>query len=154
MEDQMSTRWTYSAPTPPDPSPLLQSVTTLSSALPQAPRSNSYQHTLQALSDFTGYISTQIYQPFRPTHSGTGFHGMTSILGPAEEEFKREVRALKGLVLNLLYLRFLGRVLHHQRHRNRLSAGVDPKPRVRLGPSVPADDAVVHLDTSYYNMVR
>jgi hypothetical protein len=100
MEDQMSTRWTYSAPTPPDPSPLLQSVTTLSSALPQAPRSNSYQHTLQALSDFTGYISTQIYQPFRPTHSGTGFHGMTSILGPAEEEFKREVRALKGLVLN------------------------------------------------------
>jgi hypothetical protein len=98
MKDQMSSRWTYSAPTPLEPSPLLQSVTMLSSALPQAPRSNSYQRTLQTLSDFTGYISTQIYQPFRP--GGTGFHGMSSTLGPAEEEFKREVRSLKGLVLN------------------------------------------------------
>jgi hypothetical protein len=65
------------------------------------PRPSLHQHALQTLSDFTGYISTQIYQPFRPIQGGTGFHMMmTSSLGPAEEEFKREVRALKGLVLN------------------------------------------------------
>jgi hypothetical protein len=98
--EQIPTRWTYTAPTPPDPSPLLQSLTTLSSALPRVPRPSSYQHTLQSLSDFTGYISTQLYQPFRPVQGVNGFHGLASTLGPVEEEFKREVRALKGLVLN------------------------------------------------------
>jgi len=100
LEDQVPTRWTYTAPIPPDPSPLLKSLTALSSALPQTPKPNTYQYTLQTLSDLTGYISTQMYQPFRLGSGGTGFHGMASMLGPAEEEFKREVRALKGLVLN------------------------------------------------------
>jgi len=98
--DQLPIRWTYTAPTPTDPSPLVQSLIALSSALPRASRPSSYQRTLETLSDFTGYISTQIYQPFRPIQGGTGFHALTSTLGPAEEEFRREVRALKGLVLN------------------------------------------------------
>ena len=97
--DHKATRWTYTAPTIPEPSPLLQSLTRLSSTLPRVPRPSSHQYTLQTLSDFTGYISTQIYQPFRPIQGGTGF-GIQSILGPAEEEFRKEVRALKGLVLN------------------------------------------------------
>lgn len=38
--------------------------------------------------------------PYRAPMSAMGFHNMGNTLGPAEEEFKREIRALKGLVLN------------------------------------------------------
>ncbi|KAF8076637.1 hypothetical protein FPV67DRAFT_1664894 [Lyophyllum atratum] len=102
VEDQEPTRWTYTAPTPTQPSPVLKSMAALSESLPKssAPKHNSRQHTLQALSEFTGYIGTQLYLPYRPPSSAMGFLGSGSSLGPAEDEFRREIRALKGLVLN------------------------------------------------------
>lgn len=88
--------WSYSPPTPLAPSPLLSSLSSLSSTLPSPPSSQEsrpYQHTLQSLTDFTGYLTTQVYTfPFR---TPGGPH-----LNPAEEELRREIRALKGLVLN------------------------------------------------------
>lgn len=56
------------------------------------------QRALQAMSDLTGYISTQVYVPYRPPVNGAYQYGHQ--LGPAEEEFRREIRALKGLALN------------------------------------------------------
>lgn len=51
------------------------------------------------MSDFTGYLSTQVYMPYRTSVIGTGVpqaNGQTSL----EEELRKEIRALKGLVLN------------------------------------------------------
>ena len=56
------------------------------------------QNTLQTLSDFTGYITTQTYSLGVSTRS-TGI-GVTTVLGAEEDELRREIRALKGLVLN------------------------------------------------------
>ncbi|KAI0660809.1 hypothetical protein C8Q70DRAFT_912648 [Cubamyces menziesii] len=95
------TVWTYVPPSPPPPPPLLTSLTKLSSALP--PRSSSppqpkFQHTFQALSDLTGYIATQTYAaPLGLRAPGVGL-GVP--LSPEAEEVRREIRALKGLVLN------------------------------------------------------
>lgn len=102
FEDQKPTRWTYTSPTPVDPSPVMKSMTTLSKALPKSSvtKHNAGQHMLQALSDFTGYISTQLYPPYRPSSGAMGFLGTGASLGPAEDEFRREIKALKGLVLN------------------------------------------------------
>ncbi|KAF8915341.1 hypothetical protein CPB85DRAFT_1432946 [Mucidula mucida] len=85
-------RWTYEAPVPSGPSPLMDSLEKLSSTLPKDTKTRTVplQHTLQSLSDLTGYISAQVYAPYR---SGAN-------ASPAAEEFKREVRTLKGLVLN------------------------------------------------------
>jgi hypothetical protein len=58
-----------------------------------------FQHTLQSLSDFTGYISAQVYVPYRPTPVGKGLPN-SGIQNTLEEELRREIRALKGLVLN------------------------------------------------------
>ena len=55
---------------------------------------------MQALSDLTGYISSQVYLPYRGFSGVGGFSGSSSLLSPAEEELRREIRALKGLVLN------------------------------------------------------
>ncbi|KAH9899683.1 hypothetical protein C8Q73DRAFT_638478 [Cubamyces lactineus] len=95
------TVWTYVPPSAPPPPPLLTSLTKLSSALP--PRSSSppqpkFQHTFQALSDLTGYIATQTYAaPFGLRAPGVG---LNVPLSPEAEEVRREIRALKGLVLN------------------------------------------------------
>ncbi|KAF9568991.1 hypothetical protein CPC08DRAFT_702113 [Agrocybe pediades] len=94
-------RWTYTAPPTPDAAPLLKSYQSLSSALPKGtkPGKGPLQHTLQAMSDFTGYISTQVYLPYRPPPSGLGVStaaGANSV----EEDLRKEIRALKGLVLN------------------------------------------------------
>ncbi|KAL0949284.1 hypothetical protein HGRIS_009361 [Hohenbuehelia grisea] len=94
-------QWTYNAPTPPERSPLVASLSSLSDAMPakkavvtkQELEQSPLQRTLQTLSDFTGYISTQVYMPYRPP-------GVGGMLGPAEDEMRREIRALKGLVLN------------------------------------------------------
>lgn len=116
--------WKYT-PSPPSSPPLLTSFAKLRLALARAsisqssPTTNAVlpvsepqpvppltprQRTLQALSDFTGYITTQTYS--------LGFISSTSlpstILGGAsasgdsaqEDEVRREIRALKGLVLN------------------------------------------------------
>ncbi|KAG6903422.1 hypothetical protein C0995_005445 [Termitomyces sp. Mi166 len=101
-EDQKPTHWTYNAPAPVEPSPVVKSMKKLIISLPKSsePRDSSRQHTLQALTDFTGYISTQMYMPYQAPSSAAGFLSGNSLIGPAEEEFRREIRALKGLVLN------------------------------------------------------
>jgi hypothetical protein len=62
-------------------------------------RKSLFQYTLQSLSDFTGYISTQVYLPYRPPPMGKGLPNSGS-QNTLEEELRREIRALKGLVLN------------------------------------------------------
>ena len=62
-------------------------------------KNSLFQHTLQSLSDFTGYISTQVYAPYRLTPIGKGLSNSGS-QNTLEEELRREIRALKGLVLN------------------------------------------------------
>ncbi|KAL5508475.1 hypothetical protein ACEPAH_6094 [Sanghuangporus vaninii] len=98
--------WTYTAPTPPDPTPLLTSLTSLKSSFPPArTEPSAIQRTLDTLADFTGYITTQTYQLAAGSmrlHAGHGYptFGAPSQLTPQQEEVKKEIRALKGLVLN------------------------------------------------------
>lgn len=57
-----------------------------------------FQHTYQGLSELTGYIATQTYAiPHGMRAPGVGL-GVP--LTTEEEEVRREIRALKGLVLN------------------------------------------------------
>ena len=104
--------WKYVPPPLPSTSPLLASLVNLQATLPRsregAPASSggpsptstisARQRTLQVLSDFTGYITTQTYSLGLPSIRGTG--GVTSGGNPVEDELRREIRALKGLVLN------------------------------------------------------
>ncbi|OCH94336.1 hypothetical protein OBBRIDRAFT_789466 [Obba rivulosa] len=91
------TVWSYVEPTLLPPPPLLSSLTTLHNALPESQlQRGRFQHTLKALTDFTGYIATQTYTTmFRAPGMG-----LSAPLSPQEEELRREIRALKGLVLN------------------------------------------------------
>ncbi|KAF7975120.1 hypothetical protein HWV62_10413 [Athelia sp. TMB] len=91
--------WKYTAPVPSSPPPLMSSLATLRSTMPQPqPEKNSaLQHALQTISEFTGYLTTQIYA--MPIHRPPGF-GPSQTLNPEEEELRKEIRALKGLVLN------------------------------------------------------
>lgn len=79
----------------------MQSLTKLAEELPKdsRERKSPFQHGLQTLSDFTGYISTQIYMPYRPPPLGSGIPSANG-QEPIEEEMRREIRTLKGLVLN------------------------------------------------------
>ncbi|OCB84572.1 hypothetical protein A7U60_g8558 [Sanghuangporus baumii] len=98
--------WTYTAPTPPDPTPLLTSLTSLKSSFPPArTEPSAIQRALDTLADFTGYITTQTYQLAAGSmrlHAGHGYStfGAPSQLTPQQEEVKKDIRALKGLVLN------------------------------------------------------
>jgi hypothetical protein len=47
------------------------------------------------MTDFTGYISSQMYAPYLGARFGPG-----ASMSPAEEDVRKEIRALKGLVLN------------------------------------------------------
>ncbi|KAF8142307.1 hypothetical protein K438DRAFT_1995160 [Mycena galopus ATCC 62051] len=91
--------WGYVPPAPTSPTPLAQSLSALSASVPKpSPEKHSaFQHALQSMTDFTGYISTQMYAAYVPL--GSRF-GSGSTLNPAEEEVRKEIRALKGLVLN------------------------------------------------------
>ncbi|KAK7695369.1 hypothetical protein QCA50_000004 [Cerrena zonata] len=93
------TLWSYTPPAPTPPTALETSLSTLRATLPPARTSlHPFQHTLQALTDFTGYIASQTYAiPSTLRFSGIG---MNTPLPPGEEEVRREIRALKGLVLN------------------------------------------------------
>ncbi|KLO10247.1 hypothetical protein SCHPADRAFT_907062 [Schizopora paradoxa] len=95
--------WMHKRVPPPDaePSPLINSVTSLKNALPTK-RSpiNPYQHTLDTLTDFTGYITTQTYQMSTSSLRLPGVSGSSAPLDAQQEEVRREIRALKGLVLN------------------------------------------------------
>ncbi|KAJ7780990.1 hypothetical protein B0H16DRAFT_1404079 [Mycena metata] len=90
--------WGYVPPEPLPPTALAQSLSALSASIPKpSPEKHSpFQHALQSMTDFTGYISSQMYTPFVV---GARF-GPTSTLGPVEEDVRKEIRALKGLVLN------------------------------------------------------
>jgi hypothetical protein len=100
-DTSIKSTWSYITPTPQIPTPLILSLSTLRATLPtRTPQTNPFQHTLQTLSDFTGYLTTQIYalpsiSSYRPLGINVG-----GTLGPEEEELRREIRALKGLVLN------------------------------------------------------
>ncbi|KIP12749.1 hypothetical protein PHLGIDRAFT_97395 [Phlebiopsis gigantea 11061_1 CR5-6] len=90
--------WSFTPP-PEQPSPpLLSSLATLRDTLPgPQPPSTSLQGTQEALSDLTGYVSAQTYT--MPSYRFTA-PGLSTTLTPEEEEVRREIRALKGLVLN------------------------------------------------------
>ncbi|KAI0960456.1 hypothetical protein AcW1_004963 [Taiwanofungus camphoratus] len=91
--------WSYTAPVPPPPPPLLASLNALRGALPETPpqQTSHFQHALKALSDLTGYITAQTYLPSGIRTPGILFG---TPLDPEEEEVRREIRALKGLLLN------------------------------------------------------
>lgn len=62
-----------------------------------------YQHMLQALADLTGCVTTQTY--ILPTGGFSGYSGiwyMTSstLATPQQEEIRKEIKALEGLVLS------------------------------------------------------
>ncbi|KAL0580093.1 hypothetical protein V5O48_001952 [Marasmius crinis-equi] len=94
--DTLTPHWSYKSRVPPPPPPLMTSLGTLSSEISQCRRTTSYHHTLQSLSEFTGYISTQVYAPYKPPAS-VGSNPSNSTV---EDELKKEIRALKGMVLN------------------------------------------------------
>ncbi|KAI6130323.1 hypothetical protein EDD16DRAFT_1515507 [Pisolithus croceorrhizus] len=113
--------WKYTPATAPAP-PVLASLSKLRSVLPRKPQSRSgtssvlpmpapqlshvpspYQRTLQVLSDFTGYITTQTYSlgMLSSTAPSSIIRGTVAAGGSVQEdEIRREIRALKGLVLN------------------------------------------------------
>ncbi|KAI5119764.1 hypothetical protein M0805_004096 [Coniferiporia weirii] len=95
--------WTYTPASPSTTStPLTDSLAALKSSLPPPrPQTSPYQHTLETLADFTGYITTQTYQLASSSMRISGFGlGMSTPLAPQHEEIRKEIRALKGLVLN------------------------------------------------------
>lgn len=62
-----------------------------------------YQHMLQTLTDLTGYLTTQTYTLPSGGFSGYGVAGYTkssTLATPQQEELRKEIRALKGLVLS------------------------------------------------------
>ncbi|KAA1466602.1 hypothetical protein DENSPDRAFT_831461 [Dentipellis sp. KUC8613] len=101
-EDEESglVRWSFVPPPEPETPPLISSLRSLKGSFPtELDDSNTrFQHTLQTLIDFTGYLTTQTYQLSSSAFRASGF-GSTA-LGPEEENIRREIRALKGLVLN------------------------------------------------------
>ncbi|KAI6035043.1 hypothetical protein F5J12DRAFT_759724 [Pisolithus orientalis] len=113
--------WKYTPATPPPVPPIIASLSKLRLTLPRKPQYKSdastvpfmsasqttlptpFQRTLQVLSDFTGYITTQTYSlgMLSSTAPSSVIRG-TAAAGDSvqEDEIRREIRALKGLVLN------------------------------------------------------
>jgi hypothetical protein len=100
--------WTYVPPPISPPPPMVVALETLQAALPRnspaPPLSKTEtvplrpaQRTLQVLADFTGYIATQTYS-FATHMRGVG--GSLRTNDTEVDEIRREIRALKGLVLN------------------------------------------------------
>ncbi|EKM59307.1 uncharacterized protein PHACADRAFT_249711 [Phanerochaete carnosa HHB-10118-sp] len=91
--------WSFKAPLPPPPSALQLALSALHEALPGPSRDlASIRKTYDALSNFTGYMSSQLYA--MPSNLRFTANGMSTVLSPEEEEIRREIRALKGLMLN------------------------------------------------------
>jgi len=90
--------WEYIPPTPERLPPLTKSLDALLYELPKdiKTRTSLFQRTFQFLSNFTGEISAQVYLPYRPSTMGAGLSKKSSL----DDELRREIRALKGLVLN------------------------------------------------------
>lgn len=100
--------WTYVPPPISPPPPMIVALDTLQAVLPHnapaLPLSKTEtvplrpaQRTLQALADFTGYIATQTYS--YGVHM-RGIGGSLTTNNTDVDEIRREIRALKGLVLN------------------------------------------------------
>ncbi|KIK46661.1 hypothetical protein CY34DRAFT_800180 [Suillus luteus UH-Slu-Lm8-n1] len=100
--------WTYVPPPISPPPPMIVALDTLQAVLPRhasvPPISKTEtvplrpaQRTLQALADFTGYIATQTYS--LGVHM-RGIGGSPVTNNTEVDEIRREIRALKGLVLN------------------------------------------------------
>jgi hypothetical protein len=93
-----------------------------------------FQHTLQALIDFTGYLTTKTYALASTIHRLPGT--APSSATPIEEEVRMEIKALKGLVLNRYVLLSLfgeaaGEVAHRpltHRYRRRTFIPAIPRP--------------------------
>jgi len=98
QQSQSPSRWSYIALPPLDP-PILVSLSSLKLVLSKdrSSKSNTFRTALEALSELTGYISSQLFMPYQLPTNGIGTVGN---LGPVEESLRREIRALKGLVLN------------------------------------------------------
>lgn len=111
--------WVYIPPDLTSPTQYLTSLDLLSKSLPTNAESSSaketgtgstkqswkpkYQHALQTLTDLTGYLTTQTYTLPSGGFSGFGIAGYTtssSLATPQQEELRKEIRALKGLVLS------------------------------------------------------
>ena len=99
-----ATYWEYIPPSPESLAPLAKSLDALLYELPKDIKTQTslFQRTLQFLSDFTGEISAQVYLPYRPSTMGVGIPPLTEKTS-IEDELRREIRALKGLVLNRYY---------------------------------------------------
>ena len=115
-----TTTYAYNPPPPPPPPASFTALQTLHTTLSSAPTVTSssasppsspvlaskFDHTLQALTDLTGYIATQTYAGMSIPYGYSGYgYGVSSVTGaaspaPEEEEIRKEIRALKGLVLN------------------------------------------------------
>jgi hypothetical protein len=99
-----SPRWSYGIPdsatrlTPP----LLPALSKLQSSVADAVSArptHRFQHTLQALIDFTGYLTTKTYALASTMHRLPNTTPSPAT-GIEEEEIRMEIKALKGLVLN------------------------------------------------------
>lgn len=94
--------WSYATPSPPPATPAVASLENLAFSLKTnlvASEPRSYrQHTLQALVDFTGYLTTQTYSLASSRLRIPGVQ--TELHSSQEEDVRKEIRALKGLVLN------------------------------------------------------
>jgi hypothetical protein len=99
-----ATYWEYTPPPPESPAPLVKSLDALLYELPKdiKTRTSLFQRTLHFLSDFTGEISAQVYLPYRPSTMVVGIPPLAE-KSSIEDELRREIRALKGLVLNRYY---------------------------------------------------
>jgi hypothetical protein len=83
--------------------PLLAALSKLQSSVTHAVSerpTHRFQHTLQALIDFTGYLTTKTYALASAMHRLPGVTPSPATTGIEEEEIRMEVKALKGLVLN------------------------------------------------------
>lgn len=98
-------RWFYEFRTPYS-TMLIDKLKLLSTALPDKPQTQASpaapistntpaQRTLQSITAFTGYLSSQIYTPPRYLTPG-----LSASSGGVEEDIRKEIRALKGLALN------------------------------------------------------
>ncbi|KAH8830421.1 hypothetical protein DL96DRAFT_1592791 [Flagelloscypha sp. PMI_526] len=91
-------QWTYTGPELTPTPEVVSSLKSLVGSIPRPVReSNPHQHTLKSMTDLTGYISGQVYAPYSSRSFAGSFSGS---LSPQQEELRREIRALKGLVLN------------------------------------------------------
>lgn len=103
-----SPRWSYHVPDPetrPTP-PLLPALSKLQGSVADAVSArptHRFQHTLQALIDFTGYLTTKTYTLASAMHRLPGTTSSPAT-GIEEEEIRMEIKALKGLVLNRFVL--------------------------------------------------